>query len=220
MINFLFASLIIIFLGVLLTCYSLLELPLILALFVEQTCYGAPVVQKTVHHMGAKATDIRTQRKAHGVSIDISVPVPWWRRRVSRSDHHRWCHVDCAHYPRNQAAVNALASQWIFLQDEIQRFCRRSGCVQCSGTDGTFSSSTSGPEMRRWMLRVTAKHYRNCDGPFRISGAGCLVPLLFCYTITLGHTRLEGSTHLMQFSWEVFTHPPYNLTSRPVLGIV
>ena len=28
--------------------------------------------------------------------------------------------MGCTHYPRNQAAVDALASQWISLQDEIQ----------------------------------------------------------------------------------------------------
>ena len=54
-------------------------------------------------------------------------------------------------------------------------------------TDGT-----SWPEVRRWMLSVTAKHCRNCDGPFRTSGDGCLVPVLSCSTIKLGHARLDG----------------------------
>ena len=65
------------------------------------------------------ATDTRTQSKAHGVSIDISAAVPWWRRWVSGPDHHRWWNVGGTHYPKTQAAVNAL-SQSIFLQDEIQ----------------------------------------------------------------------------------------------------
>ena len=41
--------------------------------FVAENCHGAPVVQKIVHQTGAKATDTRTQTKAHGVSIDISI---------------------------------------------------------------------------------------------------------------------------------------------------
>ena len=48
-----------------------------------------------------------------------SVAVPWWQR-VSGSDHHRWWNVGCTHYPGNQAAINAMASQWISLQDEIR----------------------------------------------------------------------------------------------------
>ena len=66
------------------------------------------------------ATDTRTQIKANGVSIDISVAVSWWRRRVSGPDHHRYWNMGCTHYPRHQAAVKALASQWISPQDEIQ----------------------------------------------------------------------------------------------------
>ena len=72
------------------------------------------------------------------------------------------------------------------------KFCRcGKWCARCSGTDGAFSSFTSWPGERRWMLRVTVKHCRNCDGPFRTSGAGCLLPVLSCCTITLGHTRLD-----------------------------
>ena len=36
------------------------------------------------------------------------------------------------------------------------------------------------------------EHCRNCDGPFRTSGEGCLVPVLSCCTITLGHTRPDA----------------------------
>ena len=42
------------------------------------------------------------------------------------------------------------------------------------------------------MLCVTAKHCRNCDGPFRTSGAGCLVPVFSCCRITLGRTPFAG----------------------------
>ena len=38
-------------------------------LLVAQNCHGARVVQKTVHQVGAKV-NVRTRRKAHGVSID------------------------------------------------------------------------------------------------------------------------------------------------------
>ena len=58
--------------------------------------------------------------KVHGVSTDISAIVSWWRWRVSGPDYHRWWNLGCSHYPRNQATVNALASQWISLQYEIQ----------------------------------------------------------------------------------------------------
>ena len=39
-------------------------------LLVPQNCHGAPVVQKIVRQVGAKATGTRTQSKARGVSID------------------------------------------------------------------------------------------------------------------------------------------------------
>ena len=39
---------------------------------VAKNSHGAPVVQKIVRQVGAKATDTRTQIKAHGVSIDSS----------------------------------------------------------------------------------------------------------------------------------------------------
>ena len=39
-------------------------------LLVAQNRHGAPVVQKIVHQVGAKAADTRTQSKAHEVSID------------------------------------------------------------------------------------------------------------------------------------------------------
>ena len=76
-----------------------------------QNCIGAPVVRKIVSQVGAKATDIRTQSKVHGISIYISAAVPWWWRRVSGSDHRSWWNVGCTNYHRNQAVVNALVSQ-------------------------------------------------------------------------------------------------------------
>ena len=84
-------------------------------LLVSQNCHWAAVM-KNVRQVGTKETDDRTQSKAHGFSIDISSAVPWWRRRVSRPDRYK----GCTHYPRIQAAINALASQWISLQDKIQ----------------------------------------------------------------------------------------------------
>ena len=91
------------------------------------------------------------------------------------------------------------SSQFICLTVELPArrtssiLCRRGKWgARCSGTDGAFSSSSSWPEVRQWMLSVTAKHCRNGDRSFRTSGAGCLVPMLSCCTITLGHTRLDG----------------------------
>ena len=73
------------------------------------------------------------------------------------------------------------------------RICRRrKWCLQCSGTDRVFSLSTSWPEVRQWMLSVTAKHCKNCDGPFRTRGAGCLVLVLCCCTTTLCHTWFDS----------------------------
>ena len=46
------------------------------SLLVAQNCHGALVVKKIVSQVGAKVTDTRIQRKAHGVSIDISTAVP------------------------------------------------------------------------------------------------------------------------------------------------
>ena len=97
-------------------CESEQSFPSDFPLLVPQYCQGAPVVQKIMHQVGAKATDTRTQSNAHGVSNDISAAVPWWRWQVSGPDHHRWWNMGCTHYPRNQA----LASQWISLQDGIQ----------------------------------------------------------------------------------------------------
>ena len=65
-------------------------------------------------------------------------------------------------------------------------------CAWCSGTNRAFSLPTSWLEVRGWMLSVTANHCRNCDGPFRISGAGCLVPVLSCCMIMLSHTWFNG----------------------------
>ena len=47
-------------------------MPGLFPLLVAQNCHGAPVVQKILLFVGIKATDTRTQSKAHGVSIDIS----------------------------------------------------------------------------------------------------------------------------------------------------
>ena len=63
---------------------------------------------------------IPEHRAKDGVSINISAVVPWWQWWVCGPDHHRWWNVGCTHYPRNQAAVNPLVSQWISLQDKIQ----------------------------------------------------------------------------------------------------
>ena len=70
-------------------CFTIMELRSHFSQF-RAPCCKAPIFQKIVHQMGAKATDTRTQSKAHGVSIDISAVVPWWWWQVSGPDHHRW----------------------------------------------------------------------------------------------------------------------------------
>ena len=125
--------------------------------------------------------------KAHEVSIDISAVIPLWRWRVSEPDHHRWWNVGCTHYSRNQVAVNALVSQWISLQDEIQ--ADFVGTVFWDRWDILLIDFWP---VVRWMLSITVKHCRNCNGPFRTCGTGCLVPVLSCCTITVSHTWLDG----------------------------
>ena len=69
---------------------------------------------------GSKATDTRTQSKVHAVSIDICAAyhddsdqlLDW----IVTGE---W-NVGGTHYTRNQAAGNALVSQWSSLQDRIQ----------------------------------------------------------------------------------------------------
>ena len=73
------------------------------------------IVQKIVCPMGTKATETRTQSKARGVSIDISIDhdggnvFPDW---IITGDETWIAHIN----PRKQAAFNA----WNSLQDEIQ----------------------------------------------------------------------------------------------------
>ena len=91
--------------------------------------------------------------------------------------------------PQKQSSSQCIG---VTVDLRISRPSRRGKwCARCSGSNGTFSFSTSWPEVRRWMLSVTAKSWENCDGPFRTSGAECLVPVFSCCRITLGHTRLD-----------------------------
>ena len=72
--------------------------------------------------------------------------------------------------------------------------------VRFSGTDGAFFSSTSWPEVRWWILRLNAKHCRNCDGSFKTSGARWLVPAIQDSTV---NTSAAG------------VHPPYGSDPAP-----
>ena len=81
-------------------------------------------------------------------------------------------------------------------------------------------SSTSWPEVRQWMPSVIAKHCRNCDGPFRTSGTGCLMLVLSCCMITLGHKRLDGQQISFRSSaGRCFIIHPIARTSCPVISI-
>ena len=55
--------------------FTITELSSHFPLLVAQNCHGAPVVQKILREVGAKATHTRTQVNAHGVSTDISAVV-------------------------------------------------------------------------------------------------------------------------------------------------
>ena len=83
----------------------------------------------------------------------------------------------------------------------------------CSGADRAFSLLTFWPEVRWWMLTVTVKHCRNCNGPTRTSSIGCLVhdnsrPHMAWWPI-----------HQQEFSWEVFNIHPIARTSHPVISM-
>ena len=136
---------------------------------------------------------------------------------VLEQDRQMWWKMGSTHYPRNQAAVNALVD--LPSRRNSSRLCRpRKWCARCSWTDEAFSSSTSWPEVRQWMLSVIAKHCRNYDEPYRTSGAGCLIPVLSCCTITLGHTRLDGQHISFRSSpGRCLINHPIARTSRPLI---
>ena len=79
------------------------------------------------------------------------------------------------------------------------RLCRHGmWCAPCSGKDWTFSSYTCWPEVRWWMLSITAKHHRNSYRSFRTSGAGCLMPVLSCcMTVADGGFEIWGGHDVM-----------------------
>ena len=179
-------------------------------LLVAQNCHGAPVVQKIVCQVGTKATDTRTQSKIHAVSIDISVEVTWWRQRVSRSDHHKWWNVGCTHYPRNQAAINAFALQWISLQEKIQ--------ADLVGTksDVHVVLRQTGILLINFLTRgetVNAEHYckalQKWRQVFQNKRRGMLsADVVLLHNNTRPHTARRSTHFLEKFSWEVFNRPP------------
>ena len=119
-------------------------------------------------------------------------------RQVSGPDHHRWWNVVCTHYPRNQGEVNALASQCISMQGEIQ--------ADFVGIE----SDAHGVHLVHFLIRgetVNAECYcKNWYRLLRTRDVGCLVSVLSCCTIMLGHTWLDGQ-HIS--CRELFNHPPY-----------
>ena len=66
--------------------FTITELSSDFPILVAQNCYRVPAVQKIMRQVGAKTTDTRTQSKAHGVSIDISVKGHSLRRLQTRGE--------------------------------------------------------------------------------------------------------------------------------------
>lgn len=56
--------------------FTIKELSNHFPLLVARNCHGAPAFQEIVRQVVTEATDTRTPKKAHEVSIDISVAVP------------------------------------------------------------------------------------------------------------------------------------------------
>ena len=74
-----------------------------------------------------------------------------------------------------------LASRWISLKDDIQ--------ADFVASEIDVHGVVFLTRGRRWTLSVTAKLCRNCDGPFRTSGPGCL---LLQYFNTIFNTEWFG----------------------------
>ena len=97
------------------------------------------------------------------------------------------------HYPRNQSAVNALASEWIALQDEIQVDFAVAK-VMC-----TVFWDRRSIFLVDFLIRgekVDAERYcgplKKLQRAIQNKRRGILVLVLFCCTITFGHTRHYG----------------------------
>ena len=94
---------------------------------------------------------------------------------------------------------------------------RRRGkwCAQCSGIDWAFSSSISWPEVRQWLLSVSSKHWRNCDGSFRRTGGRMFSAGVVLLHDNAGPHTARRSTHLLQeLNWEVFNSSTLYLGPR------
>ena len=107
-------------------------------------------------------------------------------------------------------AVNALASQWISLQDEIQADYVGAKSNVHGVLEQMGHSPHRLPDQR--FLSVTVKHCRNCDGPFRTNSEGCLVPH--------DNARLDGQYISYRSSaGRCLIILPIARTSRPVIFI-
>ena len=171
---------------------------------------------------GAKATDTRTQSKVHGVSIDISAVVPWWQQWVSElDDNEMWvAHIT----PETKQQSMHWHHSGSPCKTKFKQASRHGKwCAYCSWTDGSFSSSTSWPEMRQWILSISAKHCRNCDVPFRTSCTGCLT-LTMPSTCDIGYMQPfincqgKSATHFVYF-WSRKTLPYTHVETTSIHSI-
>ena len=113
--------------------------------------------------------------------------------------------------------VPRLANHLLHLRDRVMT----SHDTWTSGTSRVLTI----PSLHRLKLEAAFPAPANYEvrfliKPFRTSGAGCLVPVLSCCTITLGNTRLDGLHNCCRSKARrcLIIHPIARI-SRPVLSI-
>ena len=173
-------------------------------LVVAQNCHGAPVVQKIVCQIDTKSTDIKSQSKAQGVSFDIFAVAPWWRRRVcdetwssyitpkSKQQSIHWRHSGSPSKTKFKLPSSARKVMCTVFWDRwgiiLVDFPTRDETVNAQRYCETLQN-----------LRRTIQNKRR--------GVLCAGVVLL-HDNARPHTA-RRTTHLQEFSWEMFDHPPY-----------
>ena len=127
--------------------------------------------------------------------------------------------MGCTHYSRNQAAVNALASQWISLQDEI-----KADFVGAeSDGHGVLGQTGYYPRHADFLTRggtENAERYCETQQKFRRVIQNKRLGMLSAGIVLLHdnarpHTTRRFVYLLQEFSWEVFNYPTYSPDFEP-----